>query len=150
MTRLGRPNRPARPWLGSYATETENKVVVIGVATRGPAKQAGVEVHFGMIFSEEACQCPNCPTCNGEHSPDTQSAGAWSGSLLRGRLGQDPRTRISSYPSPTGPSRRSKNTAVLIARYDRSRCTPCEVIVDAYASNHAPESDARDGCIGGK
>jgi hypothetical protein len=43
MTRLGRPNRPARPWLGSYATETENKVVVIGVATRGPAKQAGVE-----------------------------------------------------------------------------------------------------------
>jgi predicted metalloprotease with PDZ domain len=43
MTRLGRPNRPARPWLGLYATETENKVVVIGVATRGPAKQAGVE-----------------------------------------------------------------------------------------------------------
>jgi hypothetical protein len=24
-------------------------------------------VHFGMIFSEEACKCPNCPTCNGEH-----------------------------------------------------------------------------------
>jgi S1-C subfamily serine protease len=43
MTRLGRPNRPARPWLGLYATETENKVVVIGLATRGPAKQAGLE-----------------------------------------------------------------------------------------------------------
>jgi len=43
MTRLGRPNRPARPWLGLFATETENKVVVIGVARRGPAQQAGVE-----------------------------------------------------------------------------------------------------------
>src|SRR3954451_23428994 len=28
MMRLGRPNRPARPWLGLYASETENKVVV--------------------------------------------------------------------------------------------------------------------------
>jgi S1-C subfamily serine protease len=43
MTRLGQPNRPARPWLGLYASETENKVVVIGVATHGPANQAGVE-----------------------------------------------------------------------------------------------------------
>ena len=43
VTRLGRPNRPPRPWLGLYASETENKVVVIGLATRGPAKQAGVE-----------------------------------------------------------------------------------------------------------
>lgn len=43
MTRLGRPNRPARPWLGLYAHEAENKVVVIGVATHGPANQAGVE-----------------------------------------------------------------------------------------------------------
>jgi S1-C subfamily serine protease len=43
VTRLGRPNRPARPWLGLYATEAENKVQVIGLATRGPAEQAGVE-----------------------------------------------------------------------------------------------------------
>ena len=43
MTRLGRPNRPARPWLGLYASEAENKVLVIGLAPRGPAKQAGVE-----------------------------------------------------------------------------------------------------------
>ena len=26
VTRLGRPNRPPRPWLGLYASETENKV----------------------------------------------------------------------------------------------------------------------------
>lgn len=43
MTRLGRRNRPPRPWLGLYASEAESKVLVIGLATRGPAKQAGVE-----------------------------------------------------------------------------------------------------------
>ena len=43
MTRLGRPNRPPRPWLGVYASETENKVLIIGLAPRGPAEQAGVE-----------------------------------------------------------------------------------------------------------
>ena len=43
MTLLGRPNRPPRPWLGLYASETENKVLVIGLAPRGPAEQAGVE-----------------------------------------------------------------------------------------------------------
>jgi S1-C subfamily serine protease len=43
MTRLGRANRPVRPWLGLYASEAENKVLVIGLATRGPAKEAGVE-----------------------------------------------------------------------------------------------------------
>src|SRR3954465_2636680 len=31
MTRLGRPNRPPRPWLGLYASETQNKVVVMRV-----------------------------------------------------------------------------------------------------------------------
>ena len=36
----GQPNRPARPWLGVYATEVENKVVLMGVADRGPAKRA--------------------------------------------------------------------------------------------------------------
>jgi S1-C subfamily serine protease len=49
MTRLGRPNRPARPWLGLYASETENKVVVIGLATQGPAKQAGVEAGDNVL-----------------------------------------------------------------------------------------------------
>ena len=37
---LGRPNRPARPWLGLYATEIEDKVVVAGLAGQGPAKAA--------------------------------------------------------------------------------------------------------------
>jgi len=37
---LGQPNRPPRPWLGVYATEVEDKVVLMGVADRSPAKRA--------------------------------------------------------------------------------------------------------------
>jgi S1-C subfamily serine protease len=37
---LGRRNRPPRPWLGLYATEVNNRVVVVGLSGRGPAKKA--------------------------------------------------------------------------------------------------------------
>jgi S1-C subfamily serine protease len=37
---LGRPNRPPRPWLGLYATEVEDKVVIVGMADNGPAQKA--------------------------------------------------------------------------------------------------------------
>lgn len=40
MITLGRPNRPARPWLGIYATEIGNTVAVLGIASRGPAQKA--------------------------------------------------------------------------------------------------------------
>src|SRR5262245_11818215 len=40
LVTLGRPNRPPRPWLGLYATEIEDKVVVAGLAGQGPAKAA--------------------------------------------------------------------------------------------------------------
>lgn len=40
MQTLGRPNKPARPWLGLYATEIEDKVVVVGLAKNGPAQRA--------------------------------------------------------------------------------------------------------------
>lgn len=36
----GRPNRPPRPWLGLYAAEVEDAIVVAGLAERGPASQA--------------------------------------------------------------------------------------------------------------
>jgi len=44
LLRLGRANRPPRPWLGLYATESDNAVVVAGLADGGPAEQAGVRV----------------------------------------------------------------------------------------------------------
>jgi S1-C subfamily serine protease len=37
---LGRRNRPARPWLGLYATEVNHRVVVVGLSNRGPARKA--------------------------------------------------------------------------------------------------------------
>jgi S1-C subfamily serine protease len=39
----GQPNQPPRPWLGLYATDMDNKVVVMGVADRGPAKAANLQ-----------------------------------------------------------------------------------------------------------
>jgi S1-C subfamily serine protease len=41
---LGRPNRPPRPWLGLYATEIEDKVVVAGLASSAPARRAGLKM----------------------------------------------------------------------------------------------------------
>jgi S1-C subfamily serine protease len=37
---LGRANLPPRPWLGLYATEIENKLIVVGLAKDGPAQRA--------------------------------------------------------------------------------------------------------------
>src|SRR3954464_3954457 len=37
---LGQRNRPPRPGLGLYATEVDDRVVVVGLASRGPARKA--------------------------------------------------------------------------------------------------------------
>jgi S1-C subfamily serine protease len=42
LVNLGHVNRPARPWLGLYATEVKGHVVVSGLANSGPAERAGV------------------------------------------------------------------------------------------------------------
>ena len=41
---LGQPNRPPRPWLGVYATEVEDRVVLMGITDRGPGKKADLRV----------------------------------------------------------------------------------------------------------
>src|SRR5256885_962972 len=40
LRKFGRVNKPARPWLGMYSTEIENKAVVIGISAKGPAARA--------------------------------------------------------------------------------------------------------------
>ncbi len=40
LRKFGRVNKPARPWLGMYSTEIDNRVVVIGISGRGPAARA--------------------------------------------------------------------------------------------------------------
>jgi S1-C subfamily serine protease len=41
---LGRPNHPPRPWLGLYATEVDDKLVIAGLAKSGPAARADLRV----------------------------------------------------------------------------------------------------------
>jgi S1-C subfamily serine protease len=40
LLKFGRRRTPPRPWLGFYATEVENRLVIVGLAERGPAKLA--------------------------------------------------------------------------------------------------------------
>ena len=48
----GRADRPPRPWLGLYATETEDGVVVMGAADKGPAEAA--DLRAGDVLTEVA------------------------------------------------------------------------------------------------
>ena len=40
LRKFGRVNKPARPWLGMFSTEIDNKVVVVGISAKGPAARA--------------------------------------------------------------------------------------------------------------
>ncbi|MEA2940116.1 MAG: hypothetical protein QOD09_645 [Bradyrhizobium sp.] len=48
LRKFGRVNRPARPWLGMYSHDIENKIVVVGIADKGPA--AGAEFRIGDVI----------------------------------------------------------------------------------------------------
>jgi S1-C subfamily serine protease len=48
IRKFGRVNKPARPWLGMFSTEIDNRVVVVGIAGRGPA--AGAELKAGDVI----------------------------------------------------------------------------------------------------
>jgi S1-C subfamily serine protease len=45
---FGRVNKPARPWLGLYSTEVEDKIVAVGIAPKGPAARA--ELRTGDVI----------------------------------------------------------------------------------------------------
>jgi S1-C subfamily serine protease len=44
LMKFGRRNAPPRPWLGLYATEVDNRLVIVGLAERGPAKKADLRM----------------------------------------------------------------------------------------------------------
>jgi S1-C subfamily serine protease len=50
LTARGRAPRPPRPWLGLYAAEMEQQLVVGGLAPGGPAERAGVKL--GDVLQE--------------------------------------------------------------------------------------------------
>jgi S1-C subfamily serine protease len=43
LRKYGRVNKPVRPWLGVYSTEIEDKIVVVGIAPKGPAARAEIK-----------------------------------------------------------------------------------------------------------
>jgi len=43
LRKFGRVNKPARPWLGMYSTEIDNRVVVVGLTGKGPAARAEIK-----------------------------------------------------------------------------------------------------------
>ncbi len=53
LLRYGRVNRPARPWLGLYAMEDDDALVVGGLADGGPADQAGVRTGDRILAVDE-------------------------------------------------------------------------------------------------
>jgi S1-C subfamily serine protease len=44
LRKFGRANRPVKPWLGVFSTEIEDKVVIVGVAAKGPAARAEMKI----------------------------------------------------------------------------------------------------------
>jgi S1-C subfamily serine protease len=48
LRKFGRVNKPARPWLGMFSHEIDNRLVVIGVSGKGPAARA--ELKAGDII----------------------------------------------------------------------------------------------------
>jgi S1-C subfamily serine protease len=49
MTKTGRASRAPRPWLGLYATEAGERLVVAGLAPGAPAERAGMRVGDAVI-----------------------------------------------------------------------------------------------------
>jgi S1-C subfamily serine protease len=49
LRKFGRVNKPARPWLGVFTAEVEDKVVVAGMSPRGPASRAELRVNDVIV-----------------------------------------------------------------------------------------------------
>ncbi|MEP7030460.1 MAG: S1C family serine protease, partial [Pseudolabrys sp.] len=54
MRKFGRVDKKVRPWLGLYSTEIEDKIVVVGIAPKGPAARA--ELKTGDVVISVAGQ----------------------------------------------------------------------------------------------
>lgn len=94
----GRTNRPARPWLGLYAMEDDDTLVVGGLADSGPAEQAGVRTGDRILAVNQATV------------PDL--AGLWREIWSAGPAGAPVRLTLG---------RGDRETSVTVASADRAR-----------------------------
>jgi S1-C subfamily serine protease len=94
---VGRVNRPARPWLGMYATEADDHLVVGGLADNGPAEQAGVRQGDRIV------------SVNEEDVPDL--ANLWRRVWASGSAGAEVRLRLHREGGTVGLTVRSGDRA---------------------------------------
>jgi S1-C subfamily serine protease len=73
LRRMGQSNRPAKPWLGIYAVEDEDRVVIGGLADGGPADRAGLHSGDQVLAVEDEAV--------------TDLAGLWRGLWSHGPAG---------------------------------------------------------------
>ena len=97
LLKFGRANRPPRPWLGLYAMEDDEALVVGGLAHNGPADKAGLRTGDRIL------------AVNGAEVPDL--AGLWRAVWATGPAG---------CPVQVSLGRGNRNTSVTIPSADRS------------------------------
>ena len=93
----GRVNRPPRPWLGLYAMEDDEALVVGGLADNGPADKAGLRTGDRIL------------AVNGAEVPDL--AGLWRAVWASGPAGAQVQVSLG---------RGNRNTSVTIPSTDRA------------------------------
>ena len=96
----GRVNRPARPWLGMYAAESDDAIVVGGTADGGPADRAGIHTGDRIISvgNEEI----------------TDLAGLWRRVWACGSAGAEVKLRIARDEREMGVTIRSADRASFL------------------------------------
>ena len=93
----GRVNRPPRPWLGLFAMEDEDGLVVGGLTDDGPADRAGLRKEDRIL------------AVNGEEVPDL--AGLWRAVWASGPAGADVKVSLG---------RGNRTAAVTVTSTDRA------------------------------
>lgn len=96
----GRVNRPARPWLGMYAAESDEAILVGGVADGGPAEKAGVHTGDRII------------AVGNEEISDL--GGLWRRVWASGSAGAEVRLRLARDDSVFGVSVRSADRTAFL------------------------------------
>jgi len=97
LLRYGRVNRPPRPWLGLYAMEDDEALVVGGLADNGPADKAGLRTGDRIL------------AINGTEVPDL--AGLWRAVWASGSAGCAVQLSLG---------RGNRNTSITIPSTDRA------------------------------